>query len=58
MGMCILCVFRDISYNNMGTIAADAFTNLNSLHSLDISNNHVEIIQDNAFKDVASLEIL
>ena len=42
----------------MGTIAADSFTNLNKLHTLELGNNHVEIIQDGAFKDVSALEIL
>ena len=42
----------------MGTIAVDSFANLNKLTALDLGNNHVEIIEDNAFKDLSSLEIL
>lgn len=51
-------IFRDLSHNEMTAIESDSLVGLKNLRRLILANNNIDIIQENAFKDLESLVYL
>jgi len=52
------CSCRDISHNKLNAISLTDFTNAGKLASLDLANNKIKQIDQNAFRDLTSLDKL
>jgi len=50
--------FRDLRNNVMVAIEDDWLLGLANLRRLTLAGNHIEIIQENAFKDLGRLQYL